>query len=287
MNLSEVKTAILSTYPTSTDNQVNTLTQADVDSIEQLGDDFDTIEECYTLAVENLELIIERAKEKLKDNRNAILSIDHGIYTILENRIEIPTAIMRGDVEDRWVGADNDSLLQGETTRIAIVYHETPAEVTKNTRAMKLKATHLVVIDDNDWDELITQVYSKPYCLQQQGKCRSRGFIEFTPFNEWNDDELNAHKSIPEVLNGGETGIAFDVWLSRDPKEPLNPTKLEFNTAIYPYKDISMDDYCKDSKNITDFWVGSFYPCLQSLADDLCNKGILEKGVKYAIKIDW
>jgi len=71
---------------------------------------------------------------------------------------------------------------------------------------------------------------------------------------------------IPEVVNGSKRGVKFDVWLSRDPKQPLlNETS----------------DYC-----LRLFWHRNFYPDLDMFINDLYKKGIIEEG-KYVIDIDW
>lgn len=121
------------------------------------------------------------------------------------------------------------------------------------------------VIDLQDWDKLVRDAYKKPYNLQQQDGCMSRGTVEITVPSDWaNDDEM--HDSIPEEINGDDMGVKFSVWLARDPKEwNGDPGK----------------------KNHVDmFWDRNFYPDLHTLANDLYDKGLIEAG-DYSIKIDW
>lgn len=42
----------------------------------------------------------------------------------------------------------------------------------------------------------------------------------------------------------------------------------------------------QDESNIELFWKRNFYPCLQSVANDLHKKGLVESG-EYLIEIDW
>ena len=61
-------------------------------------------------------------------------------------------------------------------------------------------------------------------------------------------------------------GVSFKAWLARDPKEwngdPNKKNCLEL------------------------FWERNFYPSLESVANDLYEKGLLPAG-NYAINIDW
>ena len=120
------------------------------------------------------------------------------------------------------------------------------------------------VVQLQDWDKLVKDTYGRPYSFQQQEGCKSRGTYNITIPSEYtNDDEMN--DSIPEEINGDEMGVKFDVWLARDPKAPVNG---------------------KSGSDIELFWARNFYPDVETVANDLYEKGLIEAG-EYTIDIDW
>lgn len=123
------------------------------------------------------------------------------------------------------------------------------------------------MIECDDWDELVSSTYNRPYCLQQQEGCRDRGTLQIEVPNDW-EDGFKDVDSIEEVVNGEEMGVSFDAWLSRDPKQK------------------SKDEEWEDDFEITMFWERNFYPDLGFLANDLYKRGELPAG-KYLIRIDW
>lgn len=148
----------------------------------------------------------------------------------------------------------------------------------KNTRTIELQ----------DWDNLVQQTYGKPYSFQQQDGCQSRGVVNLTiPDKDYEEDE-EMNDSIPEIINGDEMGVKFQVWLDRDPNEPLNPSESELKGCGYYYgkSDKDLEQWKKDKNHINMFWERNFYPDLQTLANDLYNKGLIEAG-DYGIRIDW
>lgn len=153
---------------------------------------------------------------------------------------------------------------------------------------MKIKNTK--VIDVMDWDELVSNTYDKPYCFQQQDDCQPRGIVNITiPSECYDEDDMNDR--IPEIINGeggDEMGIKFSVWISRDANEPLNPTKEDLKRCSYYWgkNDEDLKKWCEDKSHISMFWERNFYPNLQSVANDLHKKGLIESG-EYGIEIDW
>jgi hypothetical protein len=128
---------------------------------------------------------------------------------------------------------------------------------------MKLKIKTEKVIKSTDWDKFVKEIYGRPYCFQQQNGCVNRGvFHLYVP----QDDEDFSRDTIPEVVNGCEKGVSFKAWLERDPKKPL-PNDPE--------------EYCLEL-----WWHRNFYPDIQTIANDLCKRGLLKKG-EYLINIDW
>ena len=127
---------------------------------------------------------------------------------------------------------------------------------------MKFKTEKIV--DVSEWDSLVKQTYGKPYSLQQQEGCHSRGLLYVT-IPDYDDDYDFDNDSIPEIVNHSEMGVSFDAWLARDVKTPLQ-NGCDFSLELW--------------------WGRNFYPSLQMAANDLHKKGLVEAG-KYAINIYW
>lgn len=129
-----------------------------------------------------------------------------------------------------------------------------------------LKYKNIKTIKVSDWDDLVEKTYGKPYRFQQQDGCRNRGVYDLTiPCEEDCDEEMN--NTIPEQVNGEIMGVKFCAWLARDPKRPLKgDIKAQWNTDL--------------------FWYRNFYPCVETIANDLYKKGLIETG-EYRINIDW
>lgn len=142
------------------------------------------------------------------------------------------------------------------------------------------------MIDVNDWDELVSNTYGKIYSFQQQSGCQPRGIVNITiPDENWQEDEMN--DKIPEIINDEiNMGVKFDVWLNRDPKAILNPSDAELKACNYYHDSSDRKQWCEYASHINMFWERNYYPCLQSVANDLHKKGLIEAG-DYSIKIDW
>ena len=142
------------------------------------------------------------------------------------------------------------------------------------------------MIDVFDWDKLVSDTYGKKYSFQQQDGCQPRGIVKITiPDENWEEEEMN--DKIPEIINDERNmGVKFDVWLNRDPKETLNPSDDELKSCNYFYDSSDRKQWCEDVGHINLFWERNFYPCLQSVANDLHKKGLIEAG-DYSIEIDW
>lgn len=149
---------------------------------------------------------------------------------------------------------------------------------------LKFKDTKMITVQD--WDNLVSKTYNKPYSFQQQDGCQPRGIVHIIIPDE--DIHQETNKSIPEVINGEEMCVNFDVWLKRDPEAPLNPSKEELEECNYYWGKTEAEEleWKKDKSNISMFYERNFYPPLQSVANDLHEKGLIEAG-EYAIEIDW
>lgn len=129
-----------------------------------------------------------------------------------------------------------------------------------------LKYNQIKQIDVDDWDNLVSQTYGKVYSFQQQDGCQDRGGVDIKIPTECDNNE-NMNESIEEAVNGDEMGVKFEAWLARDPKQPLASGE-------------------KEQWQIDMFWERNFYPDLQTVANDLFKKGLIEAG-DYVIDIDW
>lgn len=123
------------------------------------------------------------------------------------------------------------------------------------------------IIEVNDWDDLVQKTYNKPYSFKQQEGCQDRGtyYLTVTTSDHPLDDFVN--ESVPEIINGEEMGVRFSSW--------LNTAPLSHSTR----------NNWKDWRTCL-FWERNFYPNIETLATDLCKKGLIEEG-EYIINIDW
>jgi len=88
----------------------------------------------------------------------------------------------------------------------------------------KLRIKNVKMIDCQDWDNLVSSTYDKPYCFQQQDGCQSRGIVNLEVPCDWADEqEDEMHDEIPEIINGEVMGVKFQKWLERDTKEWTSP----------------------------------------------------------------
>jgi hypothetical protein len=122
------------------------------------------------------------------------------------------------------------------------------------------------VISCQNWDELVSETYGRPYSFQQQDDCKDRGVFNMTVPDSAEDYE---NSTVPEVVNHPEMGVSFKAWLARDPNQKLP---------------VRGDDYGNDFTPM--WWDRNFYPDVQMVANDLHAKGLLEAG-EYIIEIDW
>lgn len=128
-----------------------------------------------------------------------------------------------------------------------------------------LKISTKKFIDVNDWDELVTKTYGRPYCFQQQDGCKDRGIFTLdVPSKDTYDEEMS--ETIEEVVNSEAMGVKFQQWLARDPKQPIGEETEQWMIDLW--------------------WERNFYPDIHTIANDLHSKGLLEAG-KYIINIDW
>ena len=120
------------------------------------------------------------------------------------------------------------------------------------------------IVEVGDWDNLVSKTYGKIYSFQQQDGCKGRGIFQLSVPSKYTcDDEM--YDEIPEKINGEIRGVKFKKWLERDPKQPVNG-RTDYGIGLW--------------------WERNFYPNIYTVANDLFEKGLIEKG-DYIINIDW
>lgn len=128
-----------------------------------------------------------------------------------------------------------------------------------------IKYKNTKVIEESDWSELVKTTYGKPYRFQQQQGCQDRGHFHITiPDEAENEEEM--HESIPEKVNGKVMGVKFEKWLERSPTQAVDGDTTPWMIEL--------------------FWERNFYPDIQTVANDLHKRGLIEAG-DYVIDIDW
>jgi len=123
------------------------------------------------------------------------------------------------------------------------------------------------MIELSDFNDKVRKIYGRVYDFQQQDGCKNRGTFDFTVPSKSPDDFEN--DTVLEKVNGPQRGVSFKAWLARDPKLFLK------------------DDQDGTTQwRIDMWWERNFYPDVQMIANDLCEKGKLKPG-DYTIIIDW
>ena len=126
-----------------------------------------------------------------------------------------------------------------------------------------LKFSNHNLIDVDDWDTLVQEIYHRPYSFQQQDECKPRGLHYITIPSTAMD---YSNSTVPEILNHDSMGVSFNAWLER---EPIKALGIDCN-----------------QRHIDLWWQRNFYPNIQMIANDLHEKGIINAG-QYVIVIDW
>jgi hypothetical protein len=136
----------------------------------------------------------------------------------------------------------------------------------ENIKPLKFNSPRKV-IEVQEWDRFVSEVYGRPYAFQQQSGCKSRGTFDFEVLSDYEPEDYE-NDTVPENVNDEKMGVSFKAWLERDPKQKLtNPE--------------GQQDYC-----LTLWWNRNFYPDVSMIIEDLHAKGLLEKG-DYTININW
>lgn len=121
------------------------------------------------------------------------------------------------------------------------------------------------MVSVQDWDDLVTEIYGKPYYFQQQDGCKERGTEQITvPDEDWEYDYEETE--LPFKVNGEEMGVSFETWLNTTPEDTAKHFESGWENNL--------------------FWERNFYPNVNMIANDLHSKGLIEPG-EYVIEIGW
>ena len=143
-----------------------------------------------------------------------------------------------------------------------------------------LKVKTKKIISVQDWDDLVTDTYGRPYCFQQQNGCKGRQTVNIVvpcePYDYEND-------TLPEVVNHPDMGVSFKAWLERDPKQLIPDDDTHRSESWKPTPE-EIERMQQHSTSL--WWDRNFYPHVSMIINDLHAKGLLEEG-EYGIEIDW
>lgn len=131
-----------------------------------------------------------------------------------------------------------------------------------------LKFNSRKVVEVQEWDRFVTDMYGRPYEFQQQAGCRSRGVFDFEVPLKYEPEDFN-NTTVPENCESDQRGVSFKAWLERDPNQKLN-SECEWERE----------------RGLPIWWARNFYPDISMIIQDLHSKGFLEDG-DYTINIDW
>lgn len=66
------------------------------------------------------------------------------------------------------------------------------------------------IVGMSDFNDLVRATYGKPYHIQQQDGCKSRGMEHFSVPVKYPEDYEN--DTVPEIVNRSERGVSFKAW---------------------------------------------------------------------------
>lgn len=147
---------------------------------------------------------------------------------------------------------------------------------------MKIETVHKIW--ESEFSDLVSEVYGRPYRLQQQGDCYAQdSIIEITATEEDYPDDWVPY----------EDEITLEKWLSADPNAPIrNPRYDQYRELAlqHPgkgYEKLEKDEWEGPGTTTHDlYWEREFYPPLEDLVNDLCKKGKIPAG-DYVIHVWW
>lgn len=123
------------------------------------------------------------------------------------------------------------------------------------------------------WNKFVTEVYGRPYHLQQQQGCMPRGIVSF--------------EVAPEDLNKPTVRENPEMWVNygKDTLEDSEDMEVSFHAwlACDPSKPIPGQQDKADNKR---WWYRRFYPSIYDIVVDLAARSLIEPG-HYVINIDW
>lgn len=143
---------------------------------------------------------------------------------------------------------------------------------------MKLKIQSTKIIEQSDWNKFVENTYKRHYNFQQQEGCKERGIYTLTIPSKTTNDFSN--DTLDDIVNGNKMGVSLKGWLEADPTKPVKYKEYNQTTKEFEIKTTS------EQYMIKLWWSRNFYPSIEMIANDLYQKGLIEKG-DYTINIDW
>ena len=129
------------------------------------------------------------------------------------------------------------------------------------------------VIDEQEFSEMVSELYGRPYSLQQA--------------EELGQDSIRQVDSEDEVSE--EEQQAFEAWRDRELNNVPN-SRYEFykelherDPATYPLLPATLSE---GEIGWDTWWEREFSPPLQPLINDLCERGKLPRG-RYRMHVQW
>lgn len=142
----------------------------------------------------------------------------------------------------------------------------------------ELKIEDYKVVYDGEWSRFVSEVYGRPYDLQQQdgGMSRCHLYVEVPVAPE--DIEIFKEDCLGDISPCDEKSMCvdFERWLSRDPEQLVPDDVVRQDCSWVENKRFNTDLW----------WERNFYPHIDILANDLYEKGFLPAG-QYLILVDW
>lgn len=135
------------------------------------------------------------------------------------------------------------------------------------------------VINESEFNEVVSKTYGRPYHLQQQGDMLGNDTTH----------RIEVSKDGSEGCSGGS--VSLNEWLAVDPEthkfpDPRWETTGKHLPDDHPSKKF-YPEFLEPGTSYYDMhWERDFYPDMDELLDDLLEKGLIEEGT-YQINVSW
>lgn len=127
------------------------------------------------------------------------------------------------------------------------------------------------LIWEHDFSRLVTQVYGKPYCFQQQGE--KMGQDTLYKF------EVDPPEELTDEVEAWATDMITE-WLQAEPP-PERESYISAETGQLAWKERPKNDF-----ETRLWWLRDNYPQFDAIIIDLRRRGLIEPG-EYALHVWW